>query len=130
MATMTWTPGFGFFHYNDPTNWNPGTVPGTADVALFPNPVGAFIHDNVVVGAIVVDQAVVAFEDILQGPSVAPPGFTQLSISNGGVVNIDGSLIGPGAAIISSNGGLRIDGTLGLDTINVLPTGTFVVVPT
>ena len=130
MTTMTWTPGFGSFHYNDASNWNPGTVPGTADVALFQTPVGVFIHDNAVVGSIVVDQEVVVFEDNLQGPSVVPSGFTQLSISNGGVVNIDGSLIGPGAANITSNGALRVDGTLDLDMINVMPTGTFVVVPT
>src|SRR5690349_13216223 len=108
MATMTWTPGFGFFHYNDASNWNPGTVPGTADIALFPSPVAPIIVDNASVGLIVVDQGVVRFDGILQGPTSAPPGFTQLSISDGGVVDFNGGLIGPGAASIASNGALRV----------------------
>ena len=113
MATIKWAVTTeGTFDFNDPSNWQFGTVPGAFDIAQFDQPVFNTVTGNATVAELLITQGSI---DLTGSYTMSGAQPTELAI-DGGLAEL---LIVPGASIsgtgnisLTNGGALIIGGTV------------------
>jgi SdrD B-like domain/G8 domain len=107
-VTVTWTGAAGDGDWNDPANWNSGTVPNwlddvvipTGDTATISNVTTATIHALTVTGEL----------DVLDESELIVDGSVLVS---GGTISVNHSGLGVGGDVTLNGGSLQVDSTNG-----------------
>src|SRR5438105_212765 len=118
MATIKWAVTTeGTFDFNDPSNWQFGTVPGAFDIAQFDQPVFATVTGNATVAELLITQGSIVLTGsytmsgaqpselaidgglaaVLVDPGASVSGTGNISLTNGGALVIGGTVSGSSA---------------------------------
>src|SRR5438552_8495687 len=104
MATIKWAvTTAGTFDFNDPSNWQFGTVPGAFDIAQFDQPVSDTVTGNATVAEL---RFTSGSTDLTGSYTMSGAQPTELAI-DGGLTEL---LIVPGASI-SGTGNISLNGS-------------------
>ena len=113
MATIKWAvTTFGTFDFNDPANWQFGTVPGALDIAQFDQNFANIVTGDARIAELLVTQGLI---DVTGSYTISGAQSTELAVSSGGAalfIEPGASISGTGNISVGSGSGLVVRGTL------------------
>jgi fibronectin-binding autotransporter adhesin len=113
MATIKWAVTTdGTFDFNDPANWQFGTVPGAFDIAQFDQNAFDTVTGNATVAEFLVTQGAI---DLTGSYTISGAQATELAIDGAFaalLIDTSASISGTGNIVVSDGGALLIAGTL------------------
>src|SRR5204862_1363808 len=111
MATIKWAvTTFGTFDFNDPANWQFGTVPGALDIAQFDQNFANIVTGDARIAELLVTQGLI---DVTGSYTISGAQSTELAVSSGGAalfIEPGASISGTGNISVGSGSGLEVRG--------------------